>query len=1038
MKSYSIIILWGLFLTASCISPDTDNSEWSQYRSDAGRTGYTAQKLSQDLGARWIYHIGPSDRSWTGIHTRMTFDYTYQPVISKGILYIGNSNDNQVYAINTKTGKKVWTYYTDGPVRFAPAIYRNKLYAVSDDGYIYCLSAKKGTLIWKKYGGPGRDMILGNGKMISRWPARGGLVINDGILYFGAGIWPSEKIFIYALDPGNGEILWVNDHCGGIEMPQPHGGAVAKSGLSAQGYFVTGCDKLFVPTGRAVPAALDQNSGEMKYFHLQRYRNIGGSAIMATDSFLFIPSGNTRDMNETRGTKYSVFNSNDGHIIENELNSEAVAISPDFLYCINNDSHQIEAYNRASLVKIREIVDRKGNKTTTKSLANPAWTAGILCDYAKTLIVTENMLIAGTATEKILLLDSRNGNLLSSYKVDGVPLGLAVAGGSLFVSTDKGTLYCFDHDHDDQPEVFFNDFTNFEAESESVYTNAAEDIIAKTGIKNGYCLDLDCGDGSLIYELAKKTNLRFIGLSDSRKNINLAREKLSEAGLYGSRAVVFEGDINTLPLPDYFANLTVSQKSLQEYDNQNLSSNIKRCQKPYGGIIITGEPGKMSMDVRAGLKGAGQWTHQYHDPANTTISEDNIVNGNLKMLWFKDSDFDMPSRHGRGVGPLYKDGRLFVQGNNGIRAVDAYNGQLLWEYYIENLMTEYDQEHIMGTAITQGNWCIEDDKLFVRRGLSMYNRAARDCYVLDVKTGARTGTFTTPEGYWGYIAAKKGILYGSVANEKHIVKWGWQESDMFGQFSESNSIFAFDINTGELLWEYKAENSIRHNTIAIGNDKIYFIDRPVAEMDYIYSRRGIEKEHEPGVLIALDAKTGKMLLRNSENIWGTLLILNEKYNKIIMSYSDTRYSLPSEKGGKIAVLDAKTGYKIWESPTRKNLPAGYSSSSRSRPLVNDSIIFAEPETFDLFSGKIIDNNFERSYGCGIISGSKNMLFFRSATMGYYWFDNIEAGIQNYGGIRPGCWINIIPAGGLVLMPDATNRCDCSYLMKSWIALKPSE
>jgi outer membrane protein assembly factor BamB len=260
---------------------------------------------------------------------------------------------------------------------------------------------------------------------------------------------------------------------------------------------------------------------------------------------------------------------------------------------------------------------------------------------------------------------------------------------------------------------------------------------------------------------------------------------------------------------------------------------------------------------------------------------------------------------------------------------------------------------------------------------------------------------------------------------------------MHNQFSESVSLFAIDVSTGKTLWEFKAENSIRHNSIAIGNDRIYLIDRPIARMDFLY-RRGIEPRHETGVLVALDARTGKTMFRKNENIWGTLLILNEKYNKLIMSYSDTRYKLPSEKGGKIAAFNATTGVKIWESGTRQKLPANYSSTSYSRPLVNDTIIFVEPETFDLFTGEVIDNSFQRSYGCGIVSGSKKMLFFRSATVGYYWFDNIDAGTQNYGGIRPGCWINVIPSGGLVLMPDATNRCDCSYLIKSWIALKPSK
>ena len=1023
-------------ILTTCTSQNASDKDWPQYRNNSGRTGYTSQQITENLAPRWVHNFGPADRSWTGIHTRMTFDHAIQPVISGNYLYAGNSNDNRIYAINRKTGKVLWTFYTDSPVRFAPAVYNNKIYVVSDDGYCYCISAKKGKLIWKKQGGPSHDLILGNGRMISRWPARGGVAIKDGILYFGAGIWPSEKIFIYALDPESGDVLWVNDSSGEIEMPQPHGGAVAKSGLSAQGYLVTGGDKLFVPTGRAVPAALDLQKGELAYFHLQQYRNMGGSAVMAADSFMLVPSGNTREFNEIEGTRYSIFYNSDGMMVPGEINSEAVAVSPEYIYAVNNDSHQIEAYNRKNLIESRETLDRRGNKTVVKKIADPEWQADLVKDYVKTLIVAGDKLVAGSATGKVLIIDSQNGKLLASYEVNGTPLGLAVAHNSLFVSTDMGSLYCFESGYKGKTEVFANDFSNYSVNIKQEYKDAANKIIEKSGIRSGYCLDLECGDGSLIYELAKKTNLKIIALEKDKKNVEHARKMLTSSGMYGSKVVVFEGDINSVPLPDYFANLTISTRSLLSDGTTEVTGNILRCQRPCGGVVITGTAGDMSAGIRGELKGAGEWTHQYHDPANTAISEDEIVNGELEMLWFKDSDFDMPARHGRGVSPLYKDGRLFVAGNDAIRAVDAYNGQILWEHYIDNLSLEYDQEHNMGAAITQGNWCIEGDKLFVRRGLSKYRRADTGCYAIDIRTGNRIATYNAPEGYWGYIAVKNGILYGSVANTEHIVIRSHGEiSESNNQFSESGSLFAIDITTGDILWEYKAENSIRHNTIAIGTDKLYFIDRPVAEIDRMY-RRGVIKEHEPGVLVALDSGTGKRLFRNADNIWGTLLILNEKYNKIIMSYNDVRLSLPSEKGGKIAVLDADTGNMIWESPTRQDLPDSYSSSSRSRPLVNDSIIFAEPETFDLFTGRVLDNNFERSYGCGIISGSKKMLFFRSATVGYYRFDGINSGIHNYGGIRPGCWINMIPAGGLVLMPDATNRCDCSYLMKSWIALKP--
>ena len=66
-----------------------------------------------------------------------------------------------------------------------------------------------------------------------------------------------------------------------------------------------------------------------------------------------------------------------------------------------------------------------------------------------------------------------------------------------------------------------------------------------------------------------------------------------------------------------------------------------------------------------------------------------------------------------------------------------------------------------------------------------------------------------------------------------------------------------------------------------------------------------------------------------------------------------------------------------------------------------------------------------------------MMVFRSATLGYY--DLLSPkGVIDYGGLRPGCWINAILAGGIVMVPDATAGCQCSYLNQAWIALQPIE
>jgi hypothetical protein len=38
--------------------------------------------------------------------------------------------------------------------------------------------------------------------------------------------------------------------------------------------------------------------------------------------------------------------------------------------------------------------------------------------------------------------------------------------------------------------------------------------------------------------------------------------------------------------------------------------------------------------------------------------------------------------------------------------------------------------------------------------------------------------------------------------------------------------------------------------------------------------------------------------------------------------------------------------------------------------------------------------------------------------------------------RPGCWINIIPAGGLLLIPEASSGCTCNFPIQASMALMP--
>jgi hypothetical protein len=276
------------------------------------------------------------------------------------------------------------------------------------------------------------------------------------------------------------------------------------------------------------------------------------------------------------------------------------------------------------------------------------------------------------------------------------------------------------------------------------------------------------------------------------------------------------------------------------------------------------------------------------------------------------------------------------------------------------------------------------------------------------------------------LAYRDRTIYGTLVNKQHLLKESWRsflgKLDMTGLFSESSLFFAMDSRTGKVKWTFTPEHSIRHNAIAVGAKRIYLIDRPLAKGD----APKIKSATQPGGrLVCLDALTGKCLWEIREGIFGTVMLLSEKHDALLMAYQPTRFKLDSEVGGRMAAFRASDGRKLWVSTDKY----------QSRPLINDRAIYAEPGKWDLLTGESQPFEFKRSYGCGILAAAQRLLVFRSATIGYVDLEK-NTGTENYGGIRPGCWVNAIPAGGLVLLGEAASGCTCSYLNQAAIALQP--
>ena len=87
------------------------------------------------------------------------------------------------------------------------------------------------------------------------WPVRTGILVDGGVAYFGAGIFPHENVYMCAVDAVDGHVIWRNDNISHREA--------GREDLSPQGYLLASPEHIYVPSGRTKPKSFDRRTGEL-------------------------------------------------------------------------------------------------------------------------------------------------------------------------------------------------------------------------------------------------------------------------------------------------------------------------------------------------------------------------------------------------------------------------------------------------------------------------------------------------------------------------------------------------------------------------------------------------------------------------------------------------------------------------------------------------------------------------------------------------------------------------------------------------------
>ena len=1077
-----------ILAAAVCVAVCGAAEDWPTYLHDNARSGITGESLELPLNETWEYKsrqapqpAWPSsakDDWWHDLHDLrpvVTYDWAFHTVSAGDCVFFGSSADDKVYCLDAATGDTRWSFFTGAPVRLAPSIANGKVYFGSDDGWVYCLAAADGALLWKYRPSEHDRRIPGNGRIISDTPARTGVLVDGGQAFFCTGLFPSKSVYACVLEAAKGEVLW----------------SEKTDDFSPQGYLLASPARFFIPQGRTNPSIIERETHKC----LGTLEGPGGAYAVLVDDALASGPGR-RQSNEL-----SFFDT---------ASKESIAVFPGIRMVVNGDMAYLQSKEKVSALNRTRYVElygeRNGLNARRKELADALKAAegkdeteAEIADIDASLARVDKdmdacylwekhrqdpcaLILAGATLfvggeGKVRALDARDGAELWHGNVAGSAYGLSVANGRLFVSTDAGTIHCFATPPVDREHVVKAVTEHIpypEDKLSGVYREAADRIVAAAEIMKGYCLVLGCGEGRLAYELAKRTELKIVGLERNAKKVAAARRALDGAGLYGNRVAVHQWEDARLPYTTYMANLVVSEEALVSGKLSVPAAEVFRVLRPYGGMACIGQPagqrklrkgqladwlgsgniegaalsaedGLWATIRRGELEGTGEWTQLYANASHTACSMDPLREP-VAVQWFGEpGPREIIDRHHRPMSSLFKDGRLFVPADDLVYAVDPYNGTPLWQLDAPN-------SRRIGALKNCGHMLLTDEYLYVA--------VEDECWAVDVVSGDIAFKIAVPGREdeardWGYINCVDNLLFGTGQragasfDQFKVTTCNLLEGD-FRPVIVSEYLFCVDRHTGKKRWIHR-KGSIMNSVITICDGRVYFVEsrneNALADDD---GRMRIDRFLKGETsLVALDLKTGKKAWQRPVELpFEHIAFLNGANGVLLASGT---YNKGPEVHYEMIAFDTATGEDLWRTPYRAldirgnefAATGGSHGEQWQHPVIipradGGGTIYSRPFAFDLRTGaKKEYTAFRGGHGCGGLTGSAHYIFGRGDNPRMYPADTDRThGIRLTYVTRPGCWLNIIPAGGLVMVPESSSGCTCPYQLQTSMAFIP--
>ncbi|MCP4257196.1 MAG: PQQ-binding-like beta-propeller repeat protein [Planctomycetes bacterium] len=457
------------------------SNSWPTYRHDPERSGHTDDTLPAEVRRLWKVDIGGKLSAMTA---------------ADGKLFVSAIDRHTVYALDNDSGKKIWSYTTSGRVDSPPTIYNGRAIFGCADGWVYCLRASDGALVWRYRAAPGADKLVSYQQVESVWPLHGSVLVYDGTVYCLAGrnMFVDGGMHLVRLDALTGKLLSETV----LDDKDPRTGKNLQTLMAGKAVPVTNPD-IFSCDGDYV--YMRSQKFDLKGERVDIDIEVGKQNIQSGEGrHLFCPTGFLDDSWFHRSFWIYGKNAGEGHgeytgpigktqtgrlivfdksrIYSFFAHNVGNNINPRTYYSLYASNKEIPPPKRA----VVEKVDRRGRKSQVKVLQTKMQQ---LWELAKPDLLANAMVLAGdklfmagspdVADEEktydyvfgadddinrqmrrqeqawrgkkgvlLWVVSADTGTKLSEYKIPAIPVwdGMIAAEGRLYLSLKDGTVLC--------------------------------------------------------------------------------------------------------------------------------------------------------------------------------------------------------------------------------------------------------------------------------------------------------------------------------------------------------------------------------------------------------------------------------------------------------------------------------------------------------------------------------------------------------------------------------------------------------------------